>query len=136
MRLRISPRSTALASALSVLLLSSCALAGTPKWVRKGRVDCTLAPCPGVYSAVGHVKGVKNAQLRRSTADANARAELAKVISRKLKKAPSKEFQSLVIESTYAKDVGLVSLQTVLVEGTAPPIPQIELELVSYKLAP
>ena len=105
MRLRISPRSTALASALSVLLLSSCALAGTPKWVRKGRVDCTLAPCPGVYSAVGHVKGVKNAQLRRSTADANARAELAKVISRKLKKAPSKEFQSLVIESTVGVEI-------------------------------
>ena len=53
MRFRITPRSVALVSATMVLFLSSCALAGSPKWVRKGGIDCTAATCANVYSAVG-----------------------------------------------------------------------------------
>lgn len=44
--------------------------------------------------------------------------------------------RTLVIESTYAKDVGLVALQTQQIEGNNPPTTQLELELISYKLAP
>jgi hypothetical protein len=42
----------------------------------------------------------------------------------------------LVIESTYAKNVGLVALQTEQLEGNSPATTQLELELISYKLAP
>lgn len=95
--------------ALTFLLLSlplqACALAGAPKWVRKGHIDCSLAPCPGVYSAVGRSTGVKNPSLRQNAAGANARAELAKVIAKKLRRMPSDAFRTLVIESTIGVEI-------------------------------
>lgn len=44
--------------------------------------------------------------------------------------------RKLIIESTYAKGVGLVSLQTLQIEGSSAPQTQLELELVSYNVTP
>jgi hypothetical protein len=101
-------RSKPVWAACWLLWSSACALSGAPTWVRQGHIDCDLAPCPTVLSATGQAGAegsITNKALRRTAAETNARDALAKLVSARLRGAPTDPFRSFVAQTLAGTEI-------------------------------